>query len=76
MGVGGANIWGYNGKVLVFRLNNAVFSYIRSSYVSSIMNVTRTVFTKAKFACPPYQRLLLPAISIVRIHIFISSFFY
>ena len=37
-------------NVLVVRLNNAVFSYIRSSYVSSIMNVTRTVFTKDKFA--------------------------
>ena len=40
----------YNGKVLVVRLNNAVFSYIRSSYVSSIIDVARTVFTKAKFA--------------------------
>ena len=39
----------YNGKVLVVRLNNAVFSYIRSSYVSSIIDVARTVFTKAKF---------------------------
>ena len=37
-------------KFLVVRLNNAVFSYIRSSYVSSIIDVARTVFTKAKFA--------------------------
>jgi len=40
----------YNGKVLVVRLKNAVFSYIRSFYVSSIIDVARTVFTKAKFA--------------------------
>ena len=60
----------YNGKVLVVRLNNAVFSYLRSSYVSSIIDVARTVFTKAKFAWPPYQRLLLSAISILRTHIF------
>ena len=40
----------YNGKCLVVRLNNAAFSYIRSSYVSSIIDVARTVFTKAKFA--------------------------
>jgi len=40
----------YNGKCLVFRLNNAAFSYIRNSYVSSIIDVARTVFTKAKFA--------------------------
>ena len=37
-------------NVLVVRLNNAVFSYIRSSYVSPIIDVARTVFTKAKFA--------------------------
>jgi len=40
----------YNGKCLVVRLNSAAFSYIRSSYVSSIIDVARTVFTKAKFA--------------------------
>ena len=39
----------YNGNCLVVRLNNAAFSYIRSSYVSSIIDVARTVFTKAKF---------------------------
>jgi len=41
---------GITGNVLVVRLNNAVFSYIRSSYVSPIIDVARTVFTKAKFA--------------------------
>jgi len=32
-------------KGLVVRLNFAAFSYIRSSYVSSTMDVARTVFT-------------------------------
>ena len=49
-------------KFLVVRLNSAVFSYIWNSYVSSIIDVTRTVFTKSKFAWPPYQRLLYSAI--------------
>ena len=49
----------YNGKVLVIRLNNAVFSCIWSSYVSSIIDAARTILTKAKFAWSPYQRLLL-----------------
>ena len=40
----------YNGKGLGVRLNSAAFSYIRSSYVSSIIDIARTVFTKAKFA--------------------------
>jgi len=35
----------YYGKVLVFGLNFAAFSYIRSSYVSSTIDVARTVFT-------------------------------
>ena len=61
----------YNGKVLVVRLNNAAFSYIRSSYVSPIIDVARTVFTKAKFACPPYQRLLLSAISAYERHVYL-----
>jgi len=32
-------------KSLVVRLNSAIFSYIRISYVSSIIDVARTVFT-------------------------------
>ena len=43
-------------KSLGFMLNSAAFSYIRISYVSSIIDIARTVFTKAKFAWPPYQK--------------------
>jgi len=50
-------------------LNIAAFSYLRSSYVSSIIEVARTVFTNLSLLDLPIKRLLILVISIRKAHI-------
>jgi len=46
---------GFITESLVVRLNFAIFSYIRSSYVSSTIDVARTVLTNLSLLDPPIK---------------------
>ena len=66
----------YNGKSLVVMLNSAAFSYIRISYVSSTIDVARTVFTNLSLLDLPIKRLLNLVRTMRVTHIIHSLSFY